>query len=220
MKTDSTEKPDCPLCAARWNPYLVGAGIGVLSMAVFWLADNPLGISTGLSQASGACAATFMGWEKVGANAYWAKHVPKWDYGTLFLVGTLLGGLASAVLGKSFRVEAVPMLAIVLGSAIFGVGMVIYGYCPGTGLAAIGTGSLHALAGVGGMLGGGILYALTFPWVAKNILPIADIGKMTLDQLLTTKKTTKVAARANASSKRGSKRPSTIRCFKPLPRRP
>jgi len=76
------------------------------------------------------------------------------------------------------------MLAIVLGASIFGVGMVIYGYCPGTGLAAIGTGSIHALAGVVGMMVGGILYALTYPWVAKNILPVADVGTMTLDKLL------------------------------------
>jgi hypothetical protein len=34
------------------------------------------------------------------------------------------------------------------------------------------------------MLGGGILYALTFPWVAKHILPVADIGKLTRTQLL------------------------------------
>jgi hypothetical protein len=76
MTTNSTDKPRHLLLAGRWNPYLVGAGIGILSMLVFWLADNPLGISTGLSQASGACAAAFMGWEKVGENAYWAKHVP------------------------------------------------------------------------------------------------------------------------------------------------
>lgn len=76
------------------------------------------------------------------------------------------------------------MLAIVLGASIFGVGMVIYGYCPGTGLAAVGTGSVHALAGVAGMMGGGVLYALTYPWVAHNILPIADMGTLTLDQLL------------------------------------
>lgn len=88
------------------------------------------------------------------------------------------GGLANA------HIKASPMLAIVLGATIFGAGMVIYGYCPGTGLAAIGTGSLHALAGVVGMMGGGILYALTYPWVAKNILPIADVGTMTLDKLL------------------------------------
>jgi hypothetical protein len=108
MKADLNDKPCCPLLAGRWNPYLVGAGIGMLSMAVFWLADNPLGISTALSQASGACAAVVLGWQEVGANPYWAKHVPKWDYGTLFLVGTLLGSLTAAVLGKGFRLEGVP----------------------------------------------------------------------------------------------------------------
>jgi len=84
MKTDPNENCDSPLLSGRWNPYLVGAGIGILSMAVFSLADKPLGISTALSQASGACAAVFMGWEQVGANAYWRKHVPQWDYGMLF----------------------------------------------------------------------------------------------------------------------------------------
>ena len=108
MTTKMTAKSCCPLRAGRWNPYLVGSGIGVLSMAVFSLADKPLGISTALSQASGACAAVFMGWELVGANAYWTKHVPQWDYGMLFLLGTFLGALVAAILGKGFRVEAVP----------------------------------------------------------------------------------------------------------------
>ena len=106
----------------------------------------------------------------------------------IMLTAVVVGGIGVAALHTgglaNLHIKASPMLAIVLGSAIFGVGMVIYGYCPGTGLAAIGTGSLHALAGVGGMMLGGILYALTFPWVAQHILSMADIGKLTLDQLL------------------------------------
>ena len=136
MTTNSTDKSCCPLHSRRWNPYLVGTGIGVLSMAVFSLADKPLGISTALSQASGACAAVFMGWEKVGANAYWTKHVPQWDYGMLFLVGTFLGALVSAILGKGFRVEAVPRVwrerfgpSVVkrLAGAVIGGVLVMYG---------------------------------------------------------------------------------------------
>jgi hypothetical protein len=104
------------------------------------------------------------------------------------LTAVVVGGIGVAALHAgglaNTHIKASPMVAIVLGSAIFGVGMVIYGYCPGTGLAAIGNGSLHALAGVGGMMLGGILYALTFPWIAKHILPMADIGKLTLDQLI------------------------------------
>jgi hypothetical protein len=106
----------------------------------------------------------------------------------IMLTAVVVGGIGVALLNAgglaNYHIKPAPLLAIGLGAAIFGVGMVIYGYCPGTGLAAIGTGSLHALAGVGGMLAGGILYALTFPWVAKHLLPVADIGKLTLAQLL------------------------------------
>jgi uncharacterized protein len=108
MKSETKTNDCCPLHSPRWNSYLVGIGIGLLSMAVFWLADKPLGMSTALSQASGACAAAFAGWENVGKNAYWAKNIPAWDYGTLFLVGTFLGALVSALIGRSFKVESVP----------------------------------------------------------------------------------------------------------------
>jgi uncharacterized membrane protein YedE/YeeE len=108
MKTNPDKTVCCPLTAGRWNPYVVGTGIGLLSILAFWLADKPLGMSTALSQASGACASVFMGWETVTQNAYWAKHVPKWDYGMWFLVGTFLGALVAALLGKSFHIESVP----------------------------------------------------------------------------------------------------------------
>jgi len=105
----------------------------------------------------------------------------------IMLTAVVVGGIGVAVLHAgghaNLHIKASPMLSIVVGSAIFGVGMVLYGYCPGTGLAAVGTGSLHALAGLAGMMLGGILYALSFPWVATHILPVGDIGKLTLDQL-------------------------------------
>lgn len=93
---------------ARWGPYLAGAGIGVLSWVVFATVDQPLGISTAVSQASGATAEVVAGHEAVATNPYWARHLPRWDYGTLFLVGTFLGALLSVLAGRSFRVETVP----------------------------------------------------------------------------------------------------------------
>jgi len=91
-----------------WNPYVVGAALGVLSWFVFAVVDKPLGISTSLSAASGWCAAPAMGSEAVAANPYWAKHRPKWDYGMLFIAGTFAGAMASAVVSRTFRVETVP----------------------------------------------------------------------------------------------------------------
>ncbi|MBE2285865.1 MAG: YeeE/YedE family protein [Prosthecobacter sp.] len=95
----------------RWNPYLVGALIGVLSLLTFSLADKPIGMSTGIAQASGACAMPVIGADGVAANAYWAKKaVPAWDYGSLFVLGSLLGALASAVMSGSFKLESVPKI--------------------------------------------------------------------------------------------------------------
>jgi hypothetical protein len=80
----------------------------------------------------------------------------------------------------TYHVKPADLLGVTLGAALFGVGMVVYGYCPGTGVAAVGTGSVHALVGFIGMLAGGILYAVSFPWVQANILPVGSLGKVRL----------------------------------------
>ena len=88
--------------------YLIGAGIGILSWVVFVVVNNPIGITTALSEVSGASAVPLLGAEAVSSNPYWAKTVPAWDYGTLFLVGTFLGALLSAVVTRTFKWELVP----------------------------------------------------------------------------------------------------------------
>jgi len=95
----------------RWKPYFVGALIGVLSLITFSLADKPIGMSTGIAQASGACAMPVIGAEGVAANTYWAKKaVPAWDYGSLFVLGSFFGALASALVSGSFKLESVPAI--------------------------------------------------------------------------------------------------------------
>lgn len=70
-----------------------------------------------------------------------------------------------------------------LGAVLFGIATAINGYCPGTALAASATGSLHALAGVFGMLAGAIAFALSFDWIKANILPIGASGAVRLPDL-------------------------------------
>lgn len=106
----------------------------------------------------------------------------------IMFTAIIVGGIGVFLLVNAgyaqFQIKPANLLAIALGAAIFGVGMVIYGYCPGTALAAIGGGSLHALIGAIGMLTGGALYALSFDWVKANILPVGAMGKVQLPQLL------------------------------------
>ncbi len=100
--------PEAAEKRARWSPYVVGAGLGVLSWVVFAVVNQPLGISTALSSASSVCALPVMGAEAVAKNAYWTKHALKLDYGMLFLAGTFLGSLASVLVSRSFRLEKSP----------------------------------------------------------------------------------------------------------------
>ncbi|OYW74212.1 MAG: hypothetical protein B7Z37_18720 [Verrucomicrobia bacterium 12-59-8] len=86
---------------------------------------------------------------------------------------------------SNWHIKPAHMLAVILGALLFGIGMVIYGYCPGTGIAAIATGKLDALVGFLGMLAGAAAYALCYDWIAANILPVADLGKKRLPDLTT-----------------------------------
>ncbi|MCP5535636.1 MAG: YeeE/YedE family protein [Akkermansiaceae bacterium] len=107
----------------------------------------------------------------------------------VMFTAVVVGGIGVSVmissgLAEGWHIKPTLVLGIVLGAAIFGVGMTLYGYCPGTGVAAVATGSLHALVGMLGMLAGGVAYALSYPWMKTNILGIGDFGKIRISDLL------------------------------------
>jgi uncharacterized protein len=102
----------------------------------------------------------------------------------IMFTAIIVGGIGVLLLKSSghaqYHIKPANMLGVSLGAALFGIGMVLYGYCPGTGVAAMATGSLHALIGFVGMLVGGVLYALSFSWVEANIQKVAALGKVRL----------------------------------------
>jgi uncharacterized membrane protein YedE/YeeE len=63
---------------------------------------------------------------------------------------------------------------IILGGLIFGAGMAILGYCPGTLAVSLGEGSLDALTGIIGGLVGGLVYTLALPSIQGLLGP--DLG--------------------------------------------
>ena len=87
--------------------------------------------------------------------------------------GKLEDALQSAAAGSAEQqplsnlLEEIQRLNTIPGSLLLRSAAILHGYCPGTGVAATATGSLHVLVGVGGVLvGEGILYALEeeFGW--------------------------------------------------------
>ena len=74
--------------------------------------------------------------------------------------------------------------AQVLGGTLFGIGWAILGYCPGTAGGALGEGRIDAIWGILGMLFGGGIYALAYPFFKANVIGIGNFGKITLPQIL------------------------------------
>lgn len=105
----------------------------------------------------------------------------------IMLTAIVVGGLGVWMLHgaghANYQVKPANLLGVALGAVLFGVGMVVYGYCPGTGVAAMATGSLDAVVGFLGMLAGGVLYAVSYPWIETHIQPVAAWGKIRLPEL-------------------------------------
>ncbi len=89
---------------AAWSPYLVGAGIGVLSWLTFYFADKPIGASSFYATVAG-----FIG--KLVARAhteslkYYQTKPPAVNYGFVFVLCTILGGFLAAWTGGEIRNE-------------------------------------------------------------------------------------------------------------------
>lgn len=103
---------------------------------------------------------------------------------TAVVVGSLgIYGLYELGLIEKLHIKKTALLGNALGAAIFAVGMVVAGYCPGTAVAAIGDGAKDAIFAVFGMFVGAALYAELYPWIKANILSVGSLGKVTIADL-------------------------------------
>jgi hypothetical protein len=78
------------------------------------------------------------------------------------------------------EVKPAQLGGVLLGALLFGSGLAVLGYCPGTTVAAAGEGRLDAVAGLVGMIAGAFAFVLGFPVLGRAQKAIADYGKLTL----------------------------------------
>jgi hypothetical protein len=103
---------------------------------------------------------------------------------TAIITGAIgIYGMRALGLEFSLHIKNTALLGNATGGLIFGSGMAILGYCPGTGIAAIGDGSRHAIFGVLGMLVGTALYAEAYPWIKSYILDVGNFGKVNFEMV-------------------------------------
>ena len=96
-------------------------------------------------------------------------------------VGAILLNIEIALGFASYHVKPFILGGIILGGLIFGTGMAILGYCPGTLAISMGEGSLDALFGILGGLLGGFIFTLVLPSIHSILGP--NLGKISLNSL-------------------------------------
>lgn len=82
----------------------------------------------------------------------------------------------------SLHVKPALLGGVIAGGLMFGAGLAIFGYCPGTGVAASGEGHRDAMVGVLGMLTGAAAFVALYPRLEPVIDALADWGKITLPE--------------------------------------
>jgi uncharacterized membrane protein YedE/YeeE len=91
---------------------------------------------------------------------------------------TVLIGLGLA----NYHIKPFVTGGLIFGGLLFGAGMAILGYCPGTLFVSLGEGSLDALWGIIGGVTGGVIFTLVLPVISGILGP--DFGKISLFGLL------------------------------------
>ena len=118
-----------------WSPYIVGALIGVLSMATFYFSDKPLGVSTAYARLAGLIGNLFSRGHTETLKFYQDKK-PKIEWEVMVLFGLVIGAFAAAWTGGELSATWVPRLweqrfgagaALRSGAAFVGGVIVAYG---------------------------------------------------------------------------------------------
>jgi uncharacterized protein len=74
--------------------------------------------------------------------------------------------------------------AMLMGAMLFGPGLAVLGYCPGTGMAGAGEGSRDAMVGGLGMITGAGVLVTGYNVLEPIALALGDWGKVTVPALL------------------------------------
>jgi uncharacterized membrane protein YedE/YeeE len=102
--------------------------------------------------------------------------------GTAAAAGALGTQLLRAAGLAEFKIKPLNTGGVVVGGILFGTGMALLGYCPGTSMAAVGAGHKDALAGAGGMLAGALAFVKFYPHL-KPLIEKGAFGKRTLPDI-------------------------------------
>ncbi len=143
-----------------------------------------LGFVTGIL--FGACLqqGTVLRYEKqIGALRLMDMTIVKFMFSAI-MVGAIGVHLLLDLGVVQFSPRGLSLGSQVIGGSLFGIGWGIIGFCPGTSIGALGEGRWHVIWPIFGMLIGGIVFALIYPFTQAYIQPLGNFGSISLATLL------------------------------------
>ncbi len=109
-----------------------------------------------------------------------------WSVVQMMATAAAVGAIGTQALSTAglteIKVKPLNAGGVALGGTLFGAGMALLGYCPGTNMAAIGEGNRDAIAGAGGMLAGALAYVALYPHL-KPVIEMGALGQQTLPEM-------------------------------------
>ena len=97
-------------------------------------------------------------------------------------IGAIILNLAIALGLAHYHIKPFVVGGLIIGGLLFGTGMAILGYCPGTLSVSCGEGSVDAWLGVIGGVLGGLFYTVILPFIQPVLGP--NLGKISLQSLV------------------------------------
>lgn len=92
-----------------WSPYVVGAGIGVLSWLTFYFSNNPIGASSFYAHIAGFLG-KLIAPRHTNSLAYFKDKPPRVGWGFAFVLAIIAGGAIAALTGGEFANEWLPAM--------------------------------------------------------------------------------------------------------------
>jgi uncharacterized membrane protein YedE/YeeE len=108
----------------------------------------------------------------------------------VMLTAIAVGMIGAAVLATFFpdyahlKIKSLHVWGVLLGGLVFGIGMAIAGYCPGTALVGLGGGVRDGMLAVFGGLLGALAFILVYPVLEPRLIEPLNLGKLTLHEVL------------------------------------
>ena len=86
----------------------------------------------------------------------------------------------------SLHIQPAVLARLLIGATLFGIGLAVFGLCPGTSVAASGEGQRDAMVGVLVMFTGAAVYVALYAWLEPIFKSMPDWGKVTVAKVTDT----------------------------------